>query len=386
MIDVAFAQTDRALVEDSPRASVVGILLAGTLLALWVLWFFAGKVAVYRVSEGARLETGGAAHPIEAPVAGRVMVANLSLGDEVHRGDILVKLDSEAQKRQLEEERTHLASLGPQIGALTGAVAAQQKALIETEQADLTALDEARARLQGADNALSFAQHKAEIYSEAKTALPKIEVLRAAADFDQRKAEAEADRLEVTRLQREQLSSQTDREAHLEELRRDLAQLEGESKIAGATIKRLEYEIENRRVRSPVSGRIGEVGSVNVGEFVSEGERLAAVVAPGQALAVAYFNPAEAVGRVRAGQPALLRLDGFPWTQYGSLRAVVTAVASEAREGRIRVELALNPNSAPRIPLQHGLTGTVQIEVEHVAPATIVWRSVGQLLTRPSGP
>jgi hypothetical protein len=73
-----------------------------------------------------------------------------------------------------------------------------------------------------------------------------------------------------------------------------------------------------------------------------------------------------------------LRLDGFPWTEYGSISATVTHVGSEVRDGRIRVELAVNTNSVNRIPMQHGLPGTVHVQVERISPASLVLRVVGR--------
>jgi len=78
-----------------------------------------------------------------------------------------------------------------------------------------------------------------------------------------------------------------------------------------------------------------------------------------------------------------MRLASFPWTQYGSLAAVVTRIAGEARDGKIRVELSVQPNSPSSIPLQHGLPGVVEIEVERVSPATLLLRTV-KLFTNPS--
>ena len=83
---------------------------------------------------------------------------------------------------------------------------------------------------------------------------------------------------------------------------------------------------------------------------------------------------------MQPGQPARLRLDGFPWAQYGSLAATVTSVATEARDGVIRVELQLPPETPTAIPLQHGLPGTVEVEVERISPATLVLRAVGTRL------
>jgi hypothetical protein len=61
----------------------------------------------------------------------------------------------------------------------------------------------------------------------------------------------------------------------------------------------------------------------------------------------------------------------------------VRRVANEVRDGRVRVELGVDPEGASPIPLQHGLPGNVEVQVERVAPATLVLRAAGKLLTRP---
>ena len=100
---------------------------------------------------------------------------------------------------------------------------------------------------------------------------------------------------------------------------------------------------------------------------------------------VADFPPASAVGRIRPGQTAQVRLTGFPSAQYGVLPAVVSRVAAEARDGTIRVELAARPGQRSHLPLQHGLPGTVEVEVDRLSPAALVLRTVGKLLGRPVG-
>jgi hypothetical protein len=61
----------------------------------------------------------------------------------------------------------------------------------------------------------------------------------------------------------------------------------------------------------------------------------------------------------------------------------VRRVASEVRNGRVRVELGVDPDGAAPIPRQHGLPGTVEVQVERVAPATLVLRAAGTLLAHP---
>src|SRR5262249_3921841 len=100
----------------------------------------------------------------------------------------------------------------------------------------------------------------------------------------------------------------------------------------------------------------------------------------GEVRLVADFAPADALGRVRPGQRARFRLDGFPWTQYGAIPARVERVANELRNGFVRVELAIERGNDARVPVEHGLPGTVEVEIERVAPAVLVLRAAGALI------
>ena len=102
----------------------------------------------------------------------------------------------------------------------------------------------------------------------------------------------------------------------------------------------------------------------------------------GTATIVADFSPA-ALGRIQPGQPARLRLESFPWIKYGAVRATVATVAREPSDGWLEVKLSIQPDPSTAVPLQHGQTGAVEVEVERVAPAALVLRAAGQLLATP---
>ncbi|HYQ46690.1 MAG TPA: HlyD family secretion protein, partial [Polyangiaceae bacterium] len=87
-----------------------------------------------------------------------------------------------------------------------------------------------------------------------------------------------------------------------------------------------------------------------------------------------------ALGRLRPGLLGRMRLYGFPWTQFGSVPVRVAHVAEEVREGSVRVELSILNGSGQNIPLQHGLPGSVEVELERASPAELVWRAAGKKL------
>ena len=114
--------------------------------------------------------------------------------------------------------------------------------------------------------------------------------------------------------------------------------------------------------------------------MVREGDLIAAIVPDGRVRAVADFA-APSLGRLRQGQRARLRLDGFTWTQYGHVDATVTRVASETREQRVRVELTVHRSADSQIPLRHGMPGIAEIEIERVAPLALLVRSLGRTIS-----
>jgi membrane fusion protein (multidrug efflux system) len=78
-----------------------------------------------------------------------------------------------------------------------------------------------------------------------------------------------------------------------------------------------------------------------------------------------------------------MRLEGFPWAEYGALRLKVIRVASEIRDGTVRVELALDGSQPSRIPLQHGLPGIVEVEVERTTPMAVILNAAGHFVGAP---
>jgi multidrug resistance efflux pump len=381
----AFSRSVRSLEADNSQRSYLGIALAASLLTAWILWFFLAHVSVYAVTNKADLEVDRAAHPVEAVVIGRVVATHMVLDQEVKAGDVLVELDSGTQQFQLTEEKTRLAGADPQIRSREEQIASEEQALVQDQQASKDALEEARAHYSEAEGAAQFAQAEAERVRKMYTAgvIAELDLNRSVADAQQRRAAADSLHYAVVRLEGEQHARTNERKAHIEQLMGELNKLRGDKATAGVTIQGLEEEVGRRWIRAPIDGRLGEVAPLRVGTVVHEGEKLAAVIPTGKLRVVANFDPPVALGRVRPGQHARLRLEGFPWAEYGSVGATVTNVASEIRDGTIRVEMALDSHSDSRIPLQHGLPGSVEVDIETLSPANLVLRQAGSWLAGP---
>jgi multidrug resistance efflux pump len=93
----AFSQSLRSLATERFSRTLLSWLPAVVLLGGWGAWFVLARVPVYEVTQTARLEVDRAAHPVAAPVAGRVVATSLVVNREVQAGDVLVALDADAQ-------------------------------------------------------------------------------------------------------------------------------------------------------------------------------------------------------------------------------------------------------------------------------------------------
>jgi membrane fusion protein (multidrug efflux system) len=383
-----FSRTLRSLQADGTRRWTAGLFPAVLLLSAWAAWFLAARVSVYEVTDQAWLAVDREGHPIAAPVAGRVAAVRAALGQAVQAGEVLIELEGDEPRARLDEERAKAAALGHQIAALRQQIASGRQALGEGRNATGASLAEARAKAAEAASAARLAEQEAERQKRllADGLVSAAEAERARSLAEQRRAAAESLRLTVDRLTWSERSGQSDRRSEIDKLERDLAELEGQAAGAVAAVRGLERDLALRTIRAPVAGRIGQLAPVRAGAVLAAGEQLGTVVPAGEIKGIADFAPASALGRIRPGQPARIYLSGFPSTQYGHLPATVARVAGEPRDGRIRVELTARPARGPggsRLPLEHGLPGTIEVEVERVTPAVLVLRTIGKVFEQP---
>ena len=143
--------------------------------------------------------------------------------------------------------------------------------------------------------------------------------------IDVRREEQETARLEtVGRLLRLEQETAWQRElveveARIEQLREDLVQAR--------------RRLARHRVAAPIDGVVQDVGELVAGSFVDRGERLMAVVPAAGGLEIRAYVRNRDVGFVRAGQEAIVKIDAFPFTRYGTTEGVVEGVSLDAVGG-----------------------------------------------------
>ena len=383
---IPFSRSLRALDADNTRRTLLSIILVVGFFFVWASWFCCARVGVYEVTGDARVETNSSPYTLESPVEGRLSGIHVEVGAPVQEHQVLFTLDDETEALELQEAIARQESLQRQLSLAIRQSEGDLDAMGTSRGGAEASRREALHRLEEARADADLAEREADRLATlaASGAASKAEVQRARAEADAKEAKVNAQLDALSRLGSDQRLGQQTRSSALDQLQREIADLEGWLEVATAVVARREKALKRRQILAPVTGVIGEVATVQPGAILQVGQTLGSVIPPGELRIVAFFRPGQAVGRILPGQRARLRLEGFPWTQYGTVRGTVRKASNEPRDGRVRVVLAVD-KVPDRVTLRHGLPGTVEIEVEHISPGALVLRHAGSFLSAPDG-
>jgi len=374
-----FSQTLRALKRDNAQSSYMCWAISALLVCVWSVWFFCSSVTVYETSDKVRLEAKMAPRQIEAQISGQVLSTYLAIGKDVVEGDIVMEIDAREERLRRDEEVARLKATTERLNATKREIAAKRQANDDDGDSAAADVDMIKSRIAAieAETALAsdIAARMAKLVATGNGT--QIASLKATNDLKRLKAERKSLDAELRRAVSQSDRKKHDSEAGIEDLQFQLAQLDGEYESSKAAIERLNADIEKRLIRSPITGHLGDVLPFHSGSFVAQGSPLATVIPSGELIAVAQFAPSVSIGRVKAGQIARLKLDAFPWTQFGVVDAQVVTVANEPRDNTLRVELAVDAVRAQQLGLQHGLPGVAEVQIEDISPARLVLRAAG---------
>jgi membrane fusion protein (multidrug efflux system) len=303
----------------------------------------------------------GRAASVGARVAGNVIALDITDNQFVHAGDALIHLDPRPFKLALDQAQAELDNARAQL-------AAQRQGQLVSERNFPAQLAQAQAQLRSAQAALDKAENDerrqrelsgtattAQESDAVKVALRQAQAQVAVADAQVRASGAVPQRLSQVDAQiKQQLGSERDAEA----------------KLAQAQLN-MEWTV----VRAAQDGWVTK-RSVEVGDYVSVGQQVMALVSP-QIWITANFKENQ-LARMRTGQPVSIRIDMYPTLrldghvdsmQLGSGTKFSTFPAENATGNfikivqRIPVKIAIDSGLDPHFPLPLGASAEPTVRV-----------------------
>lgn len=384
----------------SPTARKTGWLLFGG-LALALVWSILGKVDIVASAPGKLipLDNIKLVQTAEAGIVRHILVQD---GQRVRKGQVLVDLDPTVSGAESTQARRALLTAqldAARAQAILSAIDGHGLKFIAPPstppelsriQRDLAASELERllashsAKVSGA-SAAAAAREEAQVQATKLTeTLPLLDQQLAA--YESLLSQGYASRLKVIELRRQRLAAVGDRDAALASARRTDAQfhqadsdqaqnrlsarvqvLESLTKAKAEVVERREELIKSekrsslQRLISPVDGTIAQLDVHTIGGVVESGKALMAVVpADGKLVAeVKVLN--RDIGFMRPGQPVALKLDAFPFTQYGTVAGTVQSMSTDAVEdeklGLVYIARVLpSARNKPNLSLSAGMS------------------------------
>ena len=343
------------------------------LVVVGLLWAYFGRIDIIASAQG-KFQPTGRVKVIEPLDTGRVAAISATNGSAVAKGDVLVELDRSAAEADLAAAKDELASAQAETLRRQAALAAAKARAFPPPAidwpADITpALREREDQVLTADlgqlaaTLASFDAQRAQKTAEREMLLQTIATQKnLVATLQERvdmrtqllefKAGAKAaviDATETLQYQQTQLAMQQQQlaslSAGLDVIDRDSAKAvetflsddaqklddaERRGEDARERLAKAAAAVDHLTLRAPIAGRVQSSIIANVGQVVTSGQEIMRVVPEDSKLEIEAYVLNRDIGFVRVGQEAVVKVESFPFTRYGSIKAHVTRIARDA--------------------------------------------------------
>lgn len=252
---------------------------------------------------------------VSSRVDGWLSEISVKEGQRVEAADAITKMDPRHVGLELKQLNVQLRSIAAERDRLFSErhmVAEQMRTQLDSRT---SRVDAANAVVQSLAPQLALARQESQRAEKlhGDGVLPKQQLDKARNAVYQlegdylsavaRHAEAESERAETMAA-----SSRT------EVIDKEIAKLEYEEELLNVRIARMQLELEDRIVRSPIAGVVDRV-FVEAGEYIRAGQRLAIVHNPKSVWVDANIKETE-LSRLQPGQPVNIVVDAYPDTPF----------------------------------------------------------------------
>jgi HlyD family secretion protein len=315
-----------------------------------IAWLSLAQTEEIIVAPG-KLEPMGEVSTIQMPVGGVLKQMLVKEGEKVRKGQVLLRLDSEALRSKDQELRQSLNAKEKQL---------MLKELELNRYLDINSREQLTAR------------KNLSLEKTISTRLSKLQKMGALAELQSlqqinkvQQAEGELERLRMDRRRQIAILGQ-----QIQALKTELADIRA---------KRSESNMAMRYqdVHSPVNGVIFNMKPTGPG-FVAQGSEPVMQVVPFDRLRAAVEINSDKIGFVHKGQQADISIDSFPASDFGVLKGAMTQVGSDAlppdqlnQTYRFPAIISLQDQqlklrSGKALPLQAGMSLTANIKLRKV--------------------
>ncbi|MGD9799329.1 MAG: HlyD family type I secretion periplasmic adaptor subunit [Parvularculaceae bacterium] len=385
---------DELPVEPSKAAQYLLYAIAGLLLFAF-LWAAVAKLD--RVTRGdGKFVPSNRLQQVQYLEGGIIKEILAKPGEEVKKGQILVRLDPTQINAQFSQGRGGYHLLSARIARLEAAAAEtplvfpadiekaapevveNERKLYEARKQEYEAalaveagkLAEAQAALDYANETHALASQELSIVEPLvnKGIEPKLELIRA-----RQRAAAALGEQQRAEIALKSAASETDRikSTYFAAIADELAKARAEMTGVSGELPALRDKVDRTEVRSPIDGVVHRVLVATIGGVVQPGQTIVEVVPHGDTpLIEAKIKPAD-IGFLRVGQEARVKVSAYDASTYGSLNGTIETISPDAIENEkdgqrhflitVRLKDSALKTKDGALPLMPGMAAEVDV-------------------------
>lgn len=144
----------------------------------------------------------------------------------------------------------------------------------------------------------------------------------------------------------------------------ELSQAQEKSGIAREEVTKHARRRQFQALRAPVTGTVQQLTISTIGGVVQPAQTLMVIVPDDTQVLVEANVANKDIGFVREGQPVRVKLEAFPFTDYGIVPGVVESISRDAVELPGNASQATQSGKAPEQPRGQGLVYVARIRLE----------------------
>lgn len=318
-----------------------------------VAWLAIAQTDEVVVATGV-LEPLGSVKDIKVPVGGVVQDILVTEGQQVKAGQILLRMDIEAD---LDRRR----SLDENLELKQKQLALKQEERFQYLKLNTTEREVLRENLELQQELLSRYRELAE-----QGAAPEIQLLQQVDRVQQ--VEGQLEKLIVERMRQTTIVDQ-----QIQSLKSELSRLRSDRTNQAV-------QLRYKEIRSPVGGLVFDLKPTSTG-FVANGSEPVMTIVPADSLEARVEIPSNKIGFIRTGQKSDVSIDSYRATDFGVLEGTVRKIGSDALPPdptrgipvyRFPVDIQLESQSlilknGRSLPLQTGMSISANIKLRKVS-------------------
>jgi hemolysin D len=391
--DQEFLPAALAILETPPSPVRIGLLWSICLLmAFGIAWGYFGQIDILATAQG-KIQPTGRVKTIQPLETGKVVAVHVENGQHVAAGDVLIELDPVEASADEAASKALLIGFKAERLRRRAAIAAAEGRL-ETNIARIAWPDDISEQVRGREERVlkgdvdrlsaaiqsfgaQIAQRKEEEKRLESTVSAQESLLRTLEErvtmrqaLLARKSVTRAVVIDAMESLQTQQTALVQQKGQLREARAAIGVLEKERSKAfedfvaenGQKLAEAERQIddfEQKSVKahaktdhmtiiSPASGTVLGLSVTTKNQVLNTSEELMRIVPDDAGLEIECYLQNKDIGFVQPGQAAVVKIESFPFTRYGSIDARVTRVARDAIPEPDAQSAEGNPSRTPK--------------------------------------